>query len=970
MEWEKGDDGQYISRYADEASHRPRMQMKTLLKLMWAQKRPTPSGFVPPRSSWYRRARVIGSWDDADKFQIRGWCFDPKASERFLRIELRLGGRKVIEGLYGHARPDVSRTFGVGAFSGFYLPLYSRETRARLKKILTDSAVSDEANILIDMELFVYAAEPRIKPPLKFLPPGGFVASKSREAWRAYFDLTAAADRAVQILSSTFERFARIEASFDIVEARNGMLRVNEDSQIYFSLSPEAKNLRCIDLKLGLKSAAFAEIDPVLSIDYGAGHSEANAFNMREADDGWSASIPFCAMVKTIRLRLAACAGYIKINGAAMTLTPDAIVLESVEDKYRRIFAEANETLANFCVFEWQFERSTTREGRPEHSAQTLAATEASKKLNDNPSASQIRYRWWVAQYDTLTRDDLQVMRSFASKMPRRPFFSVVMPTFNSDPALLTAAINSILAQTYTNFEICIADDASKEASTRDCVRQIANLDRRVKYVFRETNGHISECSNSALAMVSGDYVVLVDHDDVIPAHALWVVAYYLNVHPDAKILYSDEDKLGADEERCEPYFKGCVDRYLMYGHNAINHLGVYATDLVYAVGGFQKGYEGSQDYDLFLRCADNCREQDIVHIPHILYHWRKAPGSAAAAVDHKNYAIVAAKKALDDHFARTHLPYLSVVEPTCSHTAVAIASSAHAALPSIAVIISVSVSLEELGACLAAIEMAGDQPTEIFLIGGDAGISNKHAFLESRQYDKPRLRLLYHDGALNSSALNNIAARESQSDILCFLGGQPEVLSFGWLARASAHFEASDLGAVGAKIIDTNGRVQHFGIYLGLGLHKVAGLPHYGIPGDAPGAFAKASLIQQFSAATAQCLFVRRSVFEMIGGFDEGLEAAYYDVDLCLRIRQAGYKIICDPGLLLRNKGSAVYGFEDSSDYSGHLDKDVAWMRSKWGKALDDDPFYNPNLDLMSNNLALSFPPRNTFPWKTPWPW
>lgn len=932
--------------------------MKMLLKFVRDQKRPAPLGVVPSSSKWYRPARLIGAWDNADKLQIRGWCVDPKAPERSVRIELRLDGRKVAEGFYGHARPDVSKILGFGAFSGFYFPLYTSETRARLNDILTDSVASDEANELIDLELLVCTTQPGLAPPLKFSPPDRFVTSRSRNAWRACFDLTATADRIVQILSRSFESFARVEAAFDIADAREGALRVNEASHIYFSLSPEAKRLPAIDFKLGLKSVSNAEISPVISIDYGAGHSEENVFNMKEIDEhSWSACIPFCSMARTIRLRPAACTGYIELGEAALVTISDPNGLTAVgANQHKRIAAVDALTTHGRALENW---------------TQIRATTEAAKALNDNPPASQMRYRRWVEQYDTLTHDDLRIMGALACQMPRKPFFSIVMPTFNSDPALLAAAINSIRAQTYQNFEICIADDSSEEESVRDCIRQIANRDPRIKYVFRETNGHISECSNSALAMATGDYVVLVDHDDIIPAHALWVIAYYINRYPDAKILYSDEDKLETDDRRCEPYFKGCFDRYLMYGHNAISHLGVYSTDLVRAVGGFRKGYEGSQDYDLFLRCADNCREEAIVHIPHILYHWRKAPGSTAAAAKYKNYAIVAAKSAIDDHFARTNLPYLSVVESARSQTGVAIKTRADMVPLSVAVIInSAPASPEELSACLTAIETAGHPPAETVLVDGCACIETKHAFLDSGQYDRLGLRLLRCDGALHRSALNNIAARETQSDILCFLSGQTEVLSFDWLVRASAHFEANDLGAVGAKLIDTNGRVQHFGIYLGLGRHKVAGLPHHGAPGSALGVFGKAGLIQQFSAATANCLFVRRSVFEMIGGFNEALAAVYDDVDLCLRIRHGGHKIIVDPGLMLRHKAKATEEFDNNLDYSEQVDADAAWMRAKWGSALDGDPFYSPNLDLMSNNLALSFPPRIAFPWKMPWPW
>jgi O-antigen biosynthesis protein len=221
-------------------------------------------------------------------------------------------------------------------------------------------------------------------------------------------------------------------------------------------------------------------------------------------------------------------------------------------------------------------------------------------------------------------------MLDMVSGFKTRPIISVIIPVYNTNLKLLEQAIESVLAQTYPYFEVCIADDASTDPQVRAAVLEAAQRDSRIKYVFRPENGHISECSNSALSLASGDFVVLLDHDDLIPAHSLWMVVFYINLYPDCQVLFSDEDKIDEIGVRQDPYFKGSFDEYLLYGHNLVSHLGVYRRSLVEEVGGFRQGYEGSQDYDLILRCFEKCGAKQIVHIPFVLYHWRMTPGSTA----------------------------------------------------------------------------------------------------------------------------------------------------------------------------------------------------------------------------------------------------------------------------------------------------------------------------------------------------
>ncbi len=731
-----------------------------------------------------------------------------------------------------------------------------------------------------------------------------------------------------------------------------------------------------MDFIIQIEPADGTQVDPRLYFDYGSGLSEENSVNFAEVKKHvWSVHIPFPALAVGFRLDPASAQGFARLTKASVRFTPITQPLLACYQAGGADLAKEVQRIVEQVGFKLHSEQRARGENSlldtvdAQRRAYAMVAAGALHALNKNLDARKIQYRRWVDRCDTLSEKDFADMKEQAGRFPIKPLFSIIMPTYNSNIKLLDEAIKSILAQTYRNFEICIADDCSTREEVREFIAKIAAEHDCIRYVFREKNGHISECSNSAINLASGEYLVLVDHDDVIAPHALWMVAYYTNVHPNAKILYSDEDKLEVDGGRCDPYFKGDFDNYLMYGHNLVSHLGVYATSLVRKVGGFRKGYEGSQDYDLLLRCADACEPRDIIHIPHVLYHWRKVIGSTAVSADQKDYAIVAARKAISDHFVRRGLPYLSVEGKFPGNSSIKITPEVWDRPRNVAVIIPTRDRVEDLTACLKSIEQASSQPHEIVIVDNDSGEAETLSFLDSYAAREDRARVIRYPGEFNFSAINNRAAKSVESEIICFLNNDTEVLAEDWLKRATAHFEIPDIGAVGAKLLFPGGAIQHFGVYLGMGSHRTAAHPHLGIGGDAPGYCSKATLIQQFSAATAACLFVRRNVFESIGGFDEALKVAYNDVDLCIRIRRAGYRIIVDPEVLLLHKESLTRGHDVSPEKAARLDREATMMREKWAAVLDADPFYSPNLSLNAD-FTPAFPPRATYPWKLPSKW
>jgi glycosyltransferase involved in cell wall biosynthesis len=569
-------------------------------------------------------------------------------------------------------------------------------------------------------------------------------------------------------------------------------------------------------------------------------------------------------------------------------------------------------------------------------------------------------YDYFVLRNETLSKDDRRSIQRIDQDLAYRPRFSFVMPTYNTPPQLLSECLDSLLSQTYQDFEICVADDNSPSPEVVDILIDYAKRDKRVKYVKRPYNGHISAASNSALAIATGDFVVLVDHDDLLPDYALFIAAWYINRNPDADILYSDEDKVMPSGQRLQPYFKSDFNKFLMYGHNMISHLGIYRRSLVEKVGGFRLGLEGSQDYDLFLRCYEHSSDEKIIHIPHVLYHWRIIPGSTAMSADQKSYAVIAAEQSINGHFERCGMPLRSGTgfAPGCT----SVRPSKTLNTPT-TIIIPTRNGKDVLRPCIDSILKRSHDAIEIVIVDNGSDEKGTLRYLEQIEADKIAKILRYPD-PFNFSLINNFAAERSSGEILCFLNNDTEIVSPEWLNRARVFLSMQEVGAVGGRLLYPDGALQHFGLALGMGDHKVAGTPHGGMDGKVPGYFGKARLLQEVSAVTAACMFIRKSDFVAAGGFEPELSVAYNDVDLCLKIRAMGLKILVDPDITLIHKESRTRGSDKKGERSARLDKEADWMRTRWADQLDHDPYFSPNLDLARVDFALAPKPR------VPWPW
>jgi glycosyltransferase involved in cell wall biosynthesis len=565
-------------------------------------------------------------------------------------------------------------------------------------------------------------------------------------------------------------------------------------------------------------------------------------------------------------------------------------------------------------------------------------------------------YAVWVKQFDTIGAAERIVLRRDLRALPRHPLISIVMPVYNPDLVYLSSAIDSVRTQIYENWELCIADDASTDASVARTLKEYATADSRIKVTFRERNGHIAACSNSALELATGEWVALLDQDDLLPEHALAVVVATIAEYPEAGLIYSDEDKIDQSGVRCLPFFKPDWNPELLLGQNYISHLGVYRRALLREIGGFREGYEGSQDHDLALRCVEKLAPAQIRHIPRVLYHWRMVEGSAAAAAEAKPYAPGAARRAIADHLQRKNVVGKVVACPE-NREWYRVIYNLPSPWPWVSIIIPTRDHVTLLQRCLTSIREKTDYaPIEIVIVDNGSTEPETHAFLRDLARDS-NVHILTEPGEFNFSRLINRGARAARGQILAFVNNDVETEKSGWLREMVSHAIRPEVGAVGARLWYPDGRLQHAGVVLGL--HGVAGhaFQHFLSQPVAP-MNRTFVLAQNYSAVTAACMVVRKTTFYDLGGFDENLPSNSNDVDFCLRAREAGLQIVWTPYADLIHHESASRGRDFDSAQRAQVLRETAYMLEKWGEQLRNDPFYSPNLS-DSNAFDLAWPPR-----------
>jgi len=571
-----------------------------------------------------------------------------------------------------------------------------------------------------------------------------------------------------------------------------------------------------------------------------------------------------------------------------------------------------------------------------------------------------IGYNRWIKCFDTLSESNRQTIRNQIVDLQHKPFFSIIMPTYNTPERWLRRAIESVRNQLYPNWELCIADDASTMPHVQAVLGEYQKLDTRIKVVLRKHNGHISVASNSALELATAEFIALLDHDDELPVHALYMVALALNENRDLDLIYSDEDKINENNYRYKPYFKPDWNPDLLTSQNMFCHLGVYRTELVRNIGGFREGYEGAQDWDLTLRIAECIPASRIKHIPFILYHWRAISGSTSIGHNEKSYASMAGEKVLIDHFARTNKE-AEVVLLDSGYFRIRYPVSSPA--PLVSIIIPTRNGSNLLKKCIESIrEKTQYSPFEIIVIDNQSDDQDALAYLAYLAYED-LASVIKYDAPFNYSAINNYAVTHCSGSIICLLNNDIEVISNDWLNEMVAQASRPEIGAVGSMLYYPDDRIQHAGVILGLG--GAMGHIYAGYPRGTSGYMYRACLAQNLSAVSGACLVVRKAVFQEVDGLDDiNLPVAFNDVDFCLRLMEKGYLNLWTPFAELYRHESATRGYEDAPEKKQRFIKEFHYMQSRWGTLLKHDPSYNPNLTLDSRWPYLALPPRTIKPW------
>lgn len=565
-------------------------------------------------------------------------------------------------------------------------------------------------------------------------------------------------------------------------------------------------------------------------------------------------------------------------------------------------------------------------------------------------------YLDWVKEFDTTDERERAAMHRSMNQFRVTPRISILLPTYNSNREWLTEAIDSVRHQIYPNWELCIADDASNDTEIRELLKEYSLIESRIKVLFRPTNGHISSASNSALSLATGEWVGLLDHDDVLNENALFWIVDAINRNSDARLIYSDEDKIDETGKRKDPYFKCAWNVDLFYSHNMISHLGVYFAAVVREIGGFREGLEGSQDYDLALRFIERIEPTQICHVPRVLYHWRMHNESTARDADAKPYAMLAGERALNDHFLRVGIRAKAELMGHGYRVRYGLPSD----LPLVSVVIPTRDGLQYLRSCVSSIlEKTSYANYEVLVIDNGSVNSETLQYLDGLE-DESRIRVIRDARPFNYSALNNAAVRLCRGSIIVLLNNDIEVISRDWLEEMVSIAVQPKVGAVGARLWFMDGTLQHGGVILGLGASRVAGHAHYRCPKGNFGYFGRASLTQSMSAVSAACLAIRKQVYEEVGGLDEAnLQVAFNDVDFCLRVREAGYRNVWTAFAEMFHRESATRGYEDNPDKAARFEHEANYMKRRWGELLTNDPAYSPNLTLDRDDFWLAWPPR-----------
>lgn len=561
-----------------------------------------------------------------------------------------------------------------------------------------------------------------------------------------------------------------------------------------------------------------------------------------------------------------------------------------------------------------------------------------------------IEYHKWTVLYDKKEVRYLEKVYSELKNYKCIPTISVILPIQSSDIEYIRECVDSVLNQTANNWELCISLDRSLKYSMCEFLEELSQKDTRIKITYSKANATVSEVTNCALEIVTGDYVAFLEQNGTLSLYAICALLDAINKNPGAKLFYSDEDKINSEAQRFDPHFKPDWNPDLFFSHNYIRHLVVIEKVLVKTLGGMRAGYEGNQDYEFLLRCVLMITERQIIHIPKVLYHQcvlkNSIDGRQIKPIDMTESGI----KALSCYF-RDLKKSVNINQGVLPNT-YKITYSTPSPPPLVSLIIPTRDGIEVLKKCVFSIlRKTTYKNYEILIVDNQSRMPETIEFLQYiKRYNN--IRSISYNRPFNYSAINNYAITQAKGSIVGLINSDVEVISPEWLTEMVSHASRDDIGCVGAKLYFANGQIQHAGVILGI--RGIAGHSHKYFFRHENGYCSRLQVIQNYSAVTAACLLVRKNVYLKVGGLNANdLPIAFNDVDFCIKVRDAGYRNLWTPYAELYHHESVSRGEDKSFRIREQSKREIEYMKKKWGTILYSDPAYNPNLSLFNEDYS-----------------
>ena len=558
-------------------------------------------------------------------------------------------------------------------------------------------------------------------------------------------------------------------------------------------------------------------------------------------------------------------------------------------------------------------------------------------------------YQKWI-RHHLPDRNELEKQKK--TSFGYRPKISFVVPLYKTPEKYLRRLTESFQEQTYSNWELCFSDGSGAQSPLTELLKELTAKDNRIKYVSHEEPLQISENTNSAIEIATGDFIAFADHDDELTPNALFECVKAINEKPQTLVIYTDEDKMSMDGHKFfQPHFKPDYNPDLLCTVNYICHLFVVSRKVIEKVGGLRSEFDGAQDYDFVLRCVEAVKDEEICHIPKILYHWRCHEDSTAENPESKLYAFEAGRRAVQAHYERTGI-HAEVFEG--EYLGLYRTKFIRDHDPLISIIIPNKDHIDDLKRCMESIEQKSTYKNyEYIIVENNSTDSATFEYYKKLEAENPKVRMVYWDGVFNYSAINNYGASFAKGEYLLLLNNDTEIINPDCLEELLGYCMRKDVGAVGARLYYEDDTIQHAGVVIGFG--GIAGHCFVQQKRGTTGYCHRIICAQDYSAVTAACMMVKRSAFDAVGGLSEELAVAFNDIDFCMKLRKAGYLIVYNPYAELYHYESKSRGLEDTPEKVARFNKEVATFEKKWPDILKKgDPYYNPNLTLKSQDFSL----------------